>query len=95
MSWDKELAAKLRDQGLTQEQAGFVLGIVAEERQRADIIGYCKGINQNPDAKKFVELAKTLRNMGDEIEKEGDEAYQYAALAYECAASSIEKVLAE
>ena len=40
MSWDKEEAAKLRKEGLTQEQIGFVLGRIAEHRQQADGEGW-------------------------------------------------------
>ncbi len=43
--WDKELAINLRQQNLTQEQIGFVIGIVAEERMNADRIGYIRGYN--------------------------------------------------
>lgn len=45
VGWDKELAINLRKQNLTQEQIGFVIGIVAEERMNADRIGYIRGYN--------------------------------------------------
>lgn len=43
VSWDRLAAAKLREQGLTQEQIGFVLGLLAEHRMRADSVGYERG----------------------------------------------------
>ncbi len=42
MDWDKALTQRLFIQGLTREQAGFVVGIVAEERQQAYLEGYPK-----------------------------------------------------
>ncbi len=43
--WDKVLSNKLRLQGLTPHQIGFVIGIVADERMNADRIGYIRGYN--------------------------------------------------
>lgn len=52
-SWDHELTQKLVSNGLTREQAGFVIGIVAEQRQTADRQGYCRGYDNGwIDAKK-------------------------------------------
>lgn len=46
MEWSKEIAYKLRkEHGLTVEQAGTVVGIIAEERMNADRIGYKRGYN--------------------------------------------------
>jgi hypothetical protein len=45
MGWDKELTQKLMDMGFTRDQAGLVVGIVAEERQIADRQGYKRGYN--------------------------------------------------
>ena len=51
--WDKKLAAKLRENGLTQEQIGLVIGEVAEQRERADRIGYIRGYeNGHSDARR-------------------------------------------
>jgi hypothetical protein len=44
-AWDKLLASKLLQDGLTFEQAMLVVGIVAEERQIADRDGYIRGYN--------------------------------------------------
>lgn len=43
MNWDREEAEKLRKEGLTQEQIGFVLGRIAEHRQIADREGWHRG----------------------------------------------------
>jgi hypothetical protein len=43
MHWDKEVTQQLIQQGLTREQAGFVVGLVAEHRQTADMFGYTRG----------------------------------------------------
>ncbi len=43
--WDKKLSGKLREIGLTTEQIGAVIGIVAEERMRADLQGFERGYN--------------------------------------------------
>lgn len=44
--WDKGVAHNLRQQGLNQEQIGFVLGIIAEHRQTADRCGYKRGYDR-------------------------------------------------
>ncbi len=41
--WDTIEAARLRKQGLTQEQIGFVLGRIAEHRMAADHEGFKRG----------------------------------------------------
>lgn len=43
MHWDKELTAKLISFGFTREQAGVIVGEVAEHRQIADREGYRRG----------------------------------------------------
>ena len=43
--WDKIEAQKLREQGLTQEQIGFVIGLIAEHRMCSDQVGYNRGYN--------------------------------------------------
>lgn len=50
--WDKLLASKLRALELTQEQIGAVIGEVAEQRERADRIGYCRGFDSGVDYQK-------------------------------------------
>jgi len=45
MHWDKEVTHQLIQQGLTREQAGFVVGIISEHRQTMDLQGYCRGYN--------------------------------------------------
>lgn len=44
--WDKAEAALLREQGLTQEQIGFVLGRIAEHRMAADHEGFKRGFEK-------------------------------------------------
>lgn len=43
--WDKVEVQKLREQGLTQEQIGFVIGRLAEHRRQSDREGYNRGYN--------------------------------------------------
>jgi hypothetical protein len=45
MHWDKEVTQQLMQQGLTREQAGFVVGIIADRQQIADLQGYTRGYN--------------------------------------------------
>lgn len=45
MHWDKEVTRQLMQQGLTREQAGFVVGVIAERQQIADLQGYTRGYN--------------------------------------------------
>jgi hypothetical protein len=45
MHWDKEVTQQLIQHGLTRAQAGFVIGILAEHRQAADMVGYTRGYN--------------------------------------------------
>lgn len=44
--WDKNTAHFLRSIGLTVEQVGAVLGLVAEHRQASDRIGYMRAVNE-------------------------------------------------
>ena len=44
-SWDKFVTIKLIEKGFTREQAGIVVGLIAEERQVADLQGYQRGFN--------------------------------------------------
>ncbi len=43
--WDKRITGELLKLGLNREQAGAVIGIIAEERQIADLNGYKRGFN--------------------------------------------------
>lgn len=43
--WDKQIAPKLREQGLTTDQVGFCVGLLAEHRLQADREGYIRGFN--------------------------------------------------
>lgn len=45
MHWDQKLTAELVEKGLTWEHARIVVGIIAEERQKADRDGYIRGYN--------------------------------------------------
>lgn len=42
-NWDKVLCEKLRSWGVSREQAMFIVGEVAEQRQLADREGYRRG----------------------------------------------------
>lgn len=44
-SWDKVLCEKLRSWGVSREQAGLIVGEVAEQRQIADRQGYNRGFD--------------------------------------------------
>lgn len=46
MCWDKELTQTLVQGGLPWEQARFVVGVIAEQRQIADRQGYERGYEQ-------------------------------------------------
>lgn len=51
--WDKVLVRRLIDQeGLTWEQAGMIVGIVAEERMKADLQGYARGFDDGYESRK-------------------------------------------
>lgn len=50
MGWDKEEAAKLRQEGFTQDNIGFILGRIAEHRMNADRDGYIRGYNNSKDS---------------------------------------------
>lgn len=46
MTWDKEVAAELRQKtSMPHEQIGLVIGIIAEHRMAADREGYKRGFN--------------------------------------------------
>lgn len=46
IGWDKKLAKRLvMEIGVTWEQASFIVGIIAEERQIADREGNIRGYN--------------------------------------------------
>jgi hypothetical protein len=45
MNWDKKLTIELNKMGIDREKAGFIVGIIAEERQNADREGYIRGYN--------------------------------------------------
>jgi len=62
MHWDQAEAQKLRAQGLTQDQIGFVLGRLAENRQAADREGYKRGFETGMEAAQ-------LRYDGDQIKE--------------------------
>lgn len=44
--WDQLVAQKLRAVGLSQDQIGYVLGLLAEHRMQADQEGYKRGFEQ-------------------------------------------------
>ena len=44
-SWDKTLTVKLLSWGVSREQAGLIVGEVAEQRQLADRQGYNRGFD--------------------------------------------------
>lgn len=48
--WDQKIAATLRKEKLTQEQIGFVLGLISEQRMNSDLQGYKRGYNLGYDA---------------------------------------------
>lgn len=50
VGWDHKIAAKLREEKLTQDQIGFVLGLIAEQRMNSDFQGYKRGYNLGYDA---------------------------------------------
>ena len=66
MHWDQAEAQKLRAQGLTQDQIGFVLGRLAENRQAADREGYKRGIRMMkvPLHQRDKEIKKVRRTIG-------------------------------
>lgn len=43
--WDKRLTKEITDLGLSWDDARKVVGIIAEQRQVADQIGYIRGYN--------------------------------------------------
>ncbi len=43
--WDKKITKQLLELGLNLEQAGAVIGIIAEERMANDHEGYVRGYN--------------------------------------------------
>jgi hypothetical protein len=45
IGWDKRMVQTLKKEGLTHAQAMIVVGIIAEERQKADREGYVRGYN--------------------------------------------------
>lgn len=49
-NWDRDEAVRLRMQGLTQSQVGYVIGRIAEHRQTADAQGYARGFNSGHEA---------------------------------------------
>ena len=50
VGWDHKIAAKLREEKLTQDQIGIVLGIISEQRMNSDLQGYKRGYNLGYDA---------------------------------------------
>lgn len=48
VGWDHKIAAKLREEKLTQDQIGIVLGIIAEQRMNSDLQGYNTGVKPHP-----------------------------------------------
>ncbi len=46
LDWDKKMTAKLVELGIEWEKARIVVGLIAEERQTADHIGYIRGYNE-------------------------------------------------
>lgn len=49
MDWDKIASQQLRSQGLTQDQIGFCIGLIAEHRMQSDREGYKRGFNSGVD----------------------------------------------
>ncbi len=47
--WDKKMTQKLVELGIVWQQARIVVGVIAEERQNADRIGYERGYNNGFD----------------------------------------------
>lgn len=54
--WDQKIAAKLREEKLTQEQIGFVLGLIAEQRN------LMRMIQIRGSAMDAVSLRRTMRD---------------------------------
>ncbi len=48
-NWDKNLTKKLVDMGLSWEHARLAVGVIAEEKQIADRVGYERGFNSGYD----------------------------------------------
>lgn len=46
-SWDHKVAGELRERGLSQEDIGAVIGIIAEHRQMAYLEGLKRGYNND------------------------------------------------
>ncbi len=60
IGWDKRMAKRLTELGVTWEQAGLIVGIICEERMNADLQGYSRGYNRGyADAKKKFDRPKT------------------------------------
>lgn len=45
IGWDKRLVQELKILGLDREKMGYIIGIIAEQRQIADRQGYIRGYN--------------------------------------------------
>lgn len=53
INWDKTITQELVNLGIDWEKARLAVGIIAEERQNADRIGYIRGYNNGyADAEK-------------------------------------------
>lgn len=44
--WDKEITKRIKELGVDWEKARMIVGLIAEERQIADQLGYKRGYEQ-------------------------------------------------